>query len=206
MLETWELLSYIVTVIGLPLAILVYLFEQHKERRNDENDVYERLSRNYQDFLQLALDNPDLQLLSQKPTPNLGPEQEERMQAIFAMLIALFVLWQVRAVVSGSVQDLVDRELPHNVQEQIVAVLDAHAGQVLAYHGLRTRRAGSQKIVSLHVVLCKTITFETSHHIVDHIEQELAAAIPRSDVTIHADPCGAYCPGEPNCPWARVLR
>jgi len=80
MLETWELLSYIVTVIGLPLAILVYLFEQHKERRNDENDVYERLSRNYQDFLQLALDNPDLQLLSQKPTPNLGPEQEERMQ------------------------------------------------------------------------------------------------------------------------------
>lgn len=90
MLEAWELLSYIVTVVGLPLAILVYLFEQHKERLNDENDVYERLSRNYQDFLQLALDNPDLKLLSQKPTPNLGPEQEERMQAIFAMLIALF--------------------------------------------------------------------------------------------------------------------
>ena len=40
--------------------------------------------------MQLALDNPDLKLLSQKPTPNLGPEQEERMQAIFAMLIALF--------------------------------------------------------------------------------------------------------------------
>ena len=90
MLETWELLSYIVTVVGLPLAILVYLFEQHKERRNDENDVYERLSRNYQDFLQLALDNPDLKLLSQSHTPNLGPEQQERMQAIFAMLIALF--------------------------------------------------------------------------------------------------------------------
>ncbi len=123
-----------------------------------------------------------------------------------SMLIALFVLWQVRAVVSGSVQDLVDRELPHGVQDQIVAVLDAHAGQVLAYHGLRTRRAGSQKIVSLHVVLCKTITFETSHHIVDHIEEELAVAIPRSDVTIHADPCGDYCPGESKCPWARVLR
>lgn len=90
MLETWELLSYIVTVIGLPLAILVYLFEQHKERRNDENDVYERLSRNYQDFLQLALDNPDLKLLSQSHTPNLDPEQMERMQAIFGMLIALF--------------------------------------------------------------------------------------------------------------------
>jgi len=90
MLETWELLSYVVTVIGLPLAIVVYLVEKRQERLNDEDDVYERLSRNYQDFLQLALDNPDLKLLSQSHTPNLNPEQEERMQAIFAMLIALF--------------------------------------------------------------------------------------------------------------------
>jgi AcrR family transcriptional regulator len=90
MLETWELLSYVVTVIGLPLAIAVYLFEKHQERINDEEDVYERLSRNYQDFLQLALDNPDLKLLSRSTTPDLSPEQQERMQAIFAMLIALF--------------------------------------------------------------------------------------------------------------------
>jgi hypothetical protein len=27
-LETWELLSYIVTVIALPVAIVVFLFEQ----------------------------------------------------------------------------------------------------------------------------------------------------------------------------------
>ena len=47
MLETWELLSYIVTVIGLPLAILVYLFEQHKERLNDENDVYHAIIRTF---------------------------------------------------------------------------------------------------------------------------------------------------------------
>lgn len=90
MLETWELLSYVVTVVGLPMAIIVYLVEKRQERLNDEDDVYERLSRNYQDFLQLALDHPDLKLLSQTHTPNLTPEQEERMQAIFAMLIALF--------------------------------------------------------------------------------------------------------------------
>ncbi|NKB90199.1 MAG: cation diffusion facilitator family transporter [Acidobacteria bacterium] len=123
-----------------------------------------------------------------------------------SMLIAIFVLWQVRTVVSESLHDLVDRELPDDVQSQIVEVLDAHAGQVLAYHGLRTRRAGSQKIVSLHVVLCKKISFETSHHIVDHIEQELTDSVRRADVTIHADPCGEYCPGEQRCPWARVLK
>ena len=118
-----------------------------------------------------------------------------------SMLIAAFVLWHVRAVVVETAQDLLDRELPEKIQQQIVEVLDQHH-QVLAYHGLRTRRAGSQKIVDLHLVLCKAISFEASHQIVDHVEQELGAALRRADVTIHADPCGDYCPGEANCPWA----
>lgn len=124
---------------------------------------------------------------------------------LVSLLIAAFVLWRVRALVLESAQDLMDRELPSEIQEEIHRVLEEHSSQVLTYHGLRTRRAGSQKIVSLHVVLCKAISFETSHHIVDHIEQELSRRIPRADVTIHADPCGAYCPGETSCPWARLL-
>lgn len=123
-----------------------------------------------------------------------------------SLLIAAFVLWQVRSLVMDTAQDLVDRELPPEVQGEIHAVLEDHSNQVLTYHGLRTRRAGSQKIVSLHLVLCKAISFETSHHIVDHIEEELGRRIPRADVTIHADPCGRYCPGENRCPWARLLR
>lgn len=123
-----------------------------------------------------------------------------------SLLIAAFVLWQVRTLLVETAQDLVDRQLPPEVQEQIHAVLEDHSNQVLTYHGLRTRRAGSQKIVSLHLVLCKAISFETSHHIVDHIEEELGRRIPRADVTIHADPCGEYCPGEDRCPWARLLR
>ena len=42
-LETWELLSYVVTVIGLPLAIAVFIFEQRKERDNEEEEVYQLL-------------------------------------------------------------------------------------------------------------------------------------------------------------------
>jgi hypothetical protein len=38
-LETWEFLSYVVTVVGLPLAIVAYMFEQRKERRGEEGDV-----------------------------------------------------------------------------------------------------------------------------------------------------------------------
>lgn len=88
-LEIWEMLSYIVTVIGLPLAIMVFLFQQHKERENEEEEVYQLLSDNYQDFLKVALENPDLRLFAAEMT-NLNGEQLERQLIIFAMLTSLF--------------------------------------------------------------------------------------------------------------------
>ena len=89
-LETWELMSYVVTVIGLPLAIAVFLFDQRKERENEEEEVYQLLSDNYQDFLKVALENPDLRLFSDEPTPSLNDEQKERQLIIFTMLMSLF--------------------------------------------------------------------------------------------------------------------
>ncbi len=89
-LETWELLSYIVTVIGLPLAIFVFLYEKRKERNNEDEEVYQLLSDNYQDFLKVALANPDLRLFSSAETEHLTEEQKERMLIIFNMLISLF--------------------------------------------------------------------------------------------------------------------
>lgn len=90
LLETWEMWSYIVTVIGLPLAIIVFLYEQRKERNNEEDAVYQLLSDNYQDFLKVTLDNPDLRLFSTEKTPQLSEQQRERMLIIFSMLISLF--------------------------------------------------------------------------------------------------------------------
>lgn len=89
-IQTWELLSYVVTVVGLPLAIGVFLYEQRKERENEEEEVYQLLSDNYQDFLKIALDNPDLRLFADAETPALSEEQKERQYIIFAMLISLF--------------------------------------------------------------------------------------------------------------------
>ncbi|HWP37444.1 MAG TPA: hypothetical protein VNL18_07825 [Gemmatimonadales bacterium] len=89
-LETWELLSYVVTVVGLPLAILVFLYEQKKERENEDEEIYQLLSDNYQDFLKVALANPDLHLFSATPTPHLTDEQRERMMIVFSMLVSLF--------------------------------------------------------------------------------------------------------------------
>jgi hypothetical protein len=90
MIINWEILSYVVTVVGLPLAIVIFLMEQRKERENEEEAVYQLLSDNYQDFLKVALENPDLKLFSNELTESLTEEQLERQLIIFSMLISLF--------------------------------------------------------------------------------------------------------------------
>jgi len=87
---SWEILSYMVTVIALPLAIVIFFLEQRKERENEEEEVYQLLSDNYQDFLKVALENPDLKLFSTKATPSLSEEQQERQLIIYSMLVSLF--------------------------------------------------------------------------------------------------------------------
>ena len=88
--ETWELLSYIVTVIGLPVAIIVFLWEQRRERNNEEEEEYQLLADAYNDFLKVVLDNADLHLRGKSAESPLTTEQEERRLIIFDMLISLF--------------------------------------------------------------------------------------------------------------------
>ncbi len=90
-LEFWEGASYVVTVIGLPLAIFVFLWEQRKERQSDEEELYQRLSDEYTDFMKLVLDHPDLRLLRPPDQEmKLTAEQQERQLALFSILIAIF--------------------------------------------------------------------------------------------------------------------
>jgi hypothetical protein len=90
LLEIFELASYVVTVVGLPFAILVFMAEQRKERESEEEEAYQLLSNAYTDFLRLALENPDLRLHNEDATPDLSDEQRERMLVLFDILISVF--------------------------------------------------------------------------------------------------------------------
>jgi len=92
-LEHWELLSYIVTVFGLPLAIYSFVWQQRKERENEEEEVYQLLSDAYTDFLKLVMQNPDLKLRTHcriLQTSEFTDEQHERIHVMFEILISLF--------------------------------------------------------------------------------------------------------------------
>jgi hypothetical protein len=90
-LKDWlEIGSYAVTIVALPFAVAVFLFEQRKARANEEEEQYQHLSDAYNRFLGVVLDNADLQLRSEPALPDPTPEQRERMLVIFDMLVSLF--------------------------------------------------------------------------------------------------------------------
>jgi hypothetical protein len=88
--EIGELASQLVTTIGLPFAVWVFLVQQRKERENEEEEAYQRLSDAYSQFLSVVLANSDLQLRSASALADATLEQRERMRVIFDMLISLF--------------------------------------------------------------------------------------------------------------------
>ncbi|HYD85270.1 MAG TPA: hypothetical protein VEA63_14490 [Opitutus sp.] len=90
-LEWLEALSYIVTIVGLPFAIVVFIKEQRKERQNDDEELYLQLSDEYSKFLRLVLDHSDLHLMTRaEPDAPFTSEQIERRNVLFEVLIAIF--------------------------------------------------------------------------------------------------------------------
>ncbi len=90
LIEQFELASYIVTVLGLPLAIYVFLREQKRARENEEEEAYQTMSDAYNTFLRLVLESSDLKLRTETRTRELSDEQRERMKVLLEMLISLF--------------------------------------------------------------------------------------------------------------------
>lgn len=90
-LEYWELASYVVTVIGFPFAIVVFMLDQRKERENEDDEIYQKLSDEYAEFSILLLKNADLQLMTKYISDDqLTDDQRERKSIIFDILISLF--------------------------------------------------------------------------------------------------------------------
>lgn len=90
-LEWLEALSYVVTIIGLPFAIVVFLQERRKERENDDEELYLQLSDDYAKFLRLILEHADLHLITRsQPTAPFTSEQIERRNVLFELLISIF--------------------------------------------------------------------------------------------------------------------
>lgn len=117
---------------------------------------------------------------------------------IIALGVGGFILGAAGQIARRSIRDLMDSALPPTEQRRIETIIQRHAF-VLSYHDLRTRRSGSRRLIDFSLVLCRHLPLGETHDLVDHIEKEIEADIPSSDVVIHAEPCPTACPVTEQC-------
>jgi cation diffusion facilitator family transporter len=124
------------------------------------------------------------------------------LDPIIAIGVAVLILRAAWNISSKSVRGLIDVRLPEAEEDIITASIMEHIGELAGFHELRTRKAGSQRYIELHLVLPRKVTVEEAHRLCDHLEDDIKSKLPNGMVTIHCEPCDQHpdgtCP--PDCP------
>ena len=112
---------------------------------------------------------------------------------IVAIGIAIYIAKLGYDAINKPLLGLVDASLPPTEQEVIKTCLAEQGSKIVSFHELRTRRSGNQRYIDLHLVMAKKISLEQTHRVCDSLEHDIQARLPRTNVTIHVEPCDGKC-------------
>ncbi|QQP88109.1 cation diffusion facilitator family transporter [Skermanella sp. TT6] len=111
------------------------------------------------------------------------------LDPLFALGIAAFLIVGAFRIAKGSLDTLMDRELPHGDRKRIREIVMAHPA-TRGMHDLRTRNAGITLFIELHLELDSELTLAEAHDITDEVECRLTEAFPQAEVIVHQEPFG----------------
>jgi ferrous-iron efflux pump FieF len=115
------------------------------------------------------------------------------LDPVFGIAIGLWIIYGAWQVARKAIVQLMDQELPDDARARIRQIALAHP-QVRAVHDLRTRAAGPDAFVQIHLEMDGDLTLKDAHRVSDAVETEILAAFPQAEVMIHQDPEGVEEP------------
>ncbi len=115
------------------------------------------------------------------------------LDPLVAIAVAVYLVKLAYETARKPFLGLVDASLPRAEQAVIESCLAVYGKQVVGFHELRTRRSGSQRHIDLHLVMSKYVSLEYAHQMCDLLEQDIKSKLPRSNITIHIEPCDGNC-------------
>ena len=107
--------------------------------------------------------------------------------ALFALVIGIYILYSAWEIITLSYDHLMDRELPDEQREEIKQLVLQHKS-ARGLHDLRSRHSGTMTFIQLHLELDDDLSLLEAHRISDEVEASLMEAFPESEIIIHIDP------------------
>jgi cation diffusion facilitator family transporter len=112
----------------------------------------------------------------------------EALDPVIALLVAGNIAWTAADLLRRSFNGLMDHALPVEEQNAVRAAIEAHLGANMAYHALRTRRAGARRFVDFHLLVPGRTSVREAHALTGRIEDAVKATRPGLEVTVHIEP------------------
>jgi ferrous-iron efflux pump FieF len=109
--------------------------------------------------------------------------------AIFGLLIALWLVWNAWTNSSHALNQLMDREWPDEMRERFLAAAKEYP-ELAGLHDLRTRSSGTHHFAQFHVWVPGEWTVKEAHDRLDRVEEALQKRFADTEILIHVDPEG----------------
>jgi cation diffusion facilitator family transporter len=122
----------------------------------------------------------------------------QELDAIAALVVACAIVFAGVRLVTRSSRVLVDEALPEDELGRIGRAIESYgADEVIGYHKLRARRAGSRRYIDLHVQFARGTTLERAHQLSHELQRAIRDQVGGADVLIHLEPADAIESREP---------
>ena len=106
-----------------------------------------------------------------------------------ALVVAVAIVVAGIKILSRSSRVLVDEALPQQELDAVRSAIEHHdAPEVVGFHKLRARRAGSRRYIDLHVQFTEETTLRRAHALTHELQREIRARLRGADVLIHLEP------------------
>ena len=113
----------------------------------------------------------------------------EIFDVIIGSLIAIYIIYSAYELIQEGVLVLLDSSLDEEVTSKIEDIIKSE-NEVNDYHWLKTRTAGKNNFVDVHLVFDCVISLMAAHKISDNIEEKIKQLDTSKDwiINIHLDP------------------
>jgi cation diffusion facilitator family transporter len=112
-----------------------------------------------------------------------------RLDPIVALIVGVNILWTGYGLLRRSVSGMLDAALPDEDQAALGDVLDRwRRRDGIDFHALRTREAGRQRFVYLHVLVPDDWTVKQAHDVTEQVKADIAAVLPGVVTFAHTEP------------------
>jgi ferrous-iron efflux pump FieF len=111
------------------------------------------------------------------------------VDSAFALGVAVYLALNAKTILGESVGILLDRELSDAERHKIRDLALSHP-EVKGVHDLRTRSAGPQIFIQLHVEMNPDLSLHDAHRYTEETIDIILAAYPSAEVQVHEEPVG----------------